>query len=35
MASSLTIFFEKLYAVNPAAVGGKLPDADIYYGNNK
>ena len=35
MALSLTIFFEKLYAVNPAAVGGKLPDANIYYGNNK
>ena len=35
MARSLTIFFERLYAVKPAAVGGKLPDASIYYGNNK
>ena len=34
MALSLTIFFEKLYAVNPAAVGGKLPDANIYYIDN-
>lgn len=31
MATALTVFFEKLYAVNPAAVGGKLPDSGIYY----
>ena len=30
MANALGVFFEKLYAVNPKAVGGKLPDADIY-----
>ena len=34
MAQSLAVFFEKLYAVNPAAVGGKVPDANIYYDNN-
>lgn len=31
MATALDVFFEKLYAVNPAAVGGKLPDSGIYY----
>lgn len=30
MASSLDIFFSKLYAVNPQSVGGKLPDGKIY-----
>ncbi len=30
MAESLDVFFEKLYAVNPKAVGGALPDSDIY-----
>lgn len=32
MASSLSVFFEKLYSVNPAAVGGTLPDSEIYLG---
>lgn len=32
MATALTVFFEKLYAVNPAAVGGAIPDDGIYYG---
>ena len=31
MAASLTVFFEKLYAVNPKAVGGTLPDSGIYF----
>ena len=31
MANALEVFFSKLYAVNPAAVGGKLPDSGIYY----
>lgn len=31
MAESLDVFFEKLYAVKPAAIGGKLPDKNIYY----
>lgn len=30
MASFLDVFFSKLYAVNPQAVGGKLPDSKIY-----
>lgn len=30
MASALDVFFEKLYSVSPAAVGGKLPDSGIY-----
>ena len=30
MADALSVFFEKLYAVNPKAVGGKLPDSGIY-----
>ncbi len=30
MATALSVFFEKLYAVNPKAVGGTLPDSDIY-----
>lgn len=30
MATALGVFFEKLYAVNPKAVGEKLPDAEIY-----
>lgn len=34
MASSLEIFFQKLYTVNPAAVGGKTPDSNIYYIDN-
>ena len=32
MADNLSIFFEKLYSVNPNAVGGKTPDKNIYYG---
>lgn len=32
MATALDTFFAKLYDVNPAAVGGKLPDSGIYYG---
>ena len=35
MADNLSIFFEKLYSVNPNAVGGKIPDANIYYENDK
>lgn len=34
MAESLDVFFEKLYAVKPAAIGGKLPDSGIYYIEN-
>ena len=34
MADSLDIFFQKLYSVKPAAVGGKLPDSNIYYIEN-
>ena len=34
MADALDVFFEKLYAVKPAAVGGKLPDGNIYYLGN-
>ena len=30
MATALAVFFEKLYEVNPAAVGGNLPDSRIY-----
>lgn len=30
MATAMSVFFEKLYAVKPAAVGGKLPDSGIY-----
>ena len=30
MARDLSVFFEKLYSVNPAAVGGTLPDSEIY-----
>ena len=30
MAKALDIFFAKLYAINPKAVGGKLPDSNIY-----
>lgn len=30
MATALSVFFEKLYAVNPKAVGGSLPDSGIY-----
>lgn len=32
MAEKLSIFFEKLYSINPNAVGGKIPDDKIYYG---
>ena len=35
MADNLSVFFEKLYSVTPNAVGGKTPDANIYYGNDK
>lgn len=31
MSEGLAFFYEKLFAVNPAAVGGKLPDETIYY----
>lgn len=30
MASALDVFFEKLYSISPAAIGGKLPDSGIY-----
>ena len=30
MATSLSVFFEKLYAISPAAVGGSIPDSGIY-----
>ena len=30
MARDLSVFFEKLYSVNPASVGGTLPDSEIY-----
>ena len=30
MANALSVFFEKLYTVNPKAVGGTLPDSGIY-----
>lgn len=32
MAAPLDVFFSKLYDINPASVGGKLPDSGIYYG---
>lgn len=32
MATALDVFFNKLYAVNPAAVGGAVPDSNIYLG---
>lgn len=32
MARALDVFFTKLYAVNPKAVGGKIPDSKIYLG---
>lgn len=32
MANSLDVFFAKLYATNPKAVGGTLPDSGIYLG---
>ena len=32
MAVALDVFFAKLYSVNPASVGGTLPDSNIYYG---
>jgi NitT/TauT family transport system substrate-binding protein len=32
MATALDVFFTKLHAVNPAAVGGAIPDSGIYYG---
>lgn len=31
MARGLNTFFETLYSINPQAVGGSVPDADIYY----
>ena len=34
MAEALDVFFEKLYGVKPASVGGKLPDLNIYYVEN-
>lgn len=30
MANSLVVFYEKLYAVNPQSVGGKIPGMGIY-----
>lgn len=32
MSEALDTFFEKLHAINPASVGGKLPDSAIYLG---
>lgn len=34
MAASLDIFFSTLYDINPKAVGGSVPPADIYYNVN-
>lgn len=31
MATALDVFFTKLHSVNPAAVGGQVPDSGIYY----
>lgn len=31
MESALTAFLSALYEINPASVGGKLPEADFYY----
>ena len=30
MATALGVFFENLYAVKPQAIGGALPDSNIY-----
>ena len=30
--ATLSAFFKKLYKVNPASVGGSIPEDDIYYG---
>ena len=30
MACALDVFFETLYDINPQAVGGKIPDSEIY-----
>lgn len=32
MANALDVFFARLYDVNPKAVGGKIPDSNIYLG---
>ena len=32
IAEKLGKFYETLYAINPKAVGGKLPDGNIYLG---
>ncbi len=34
MAASLDLFFSTLYDINPQAVGGSVPPADIYYKSN-
>ena len=34
MADALDVFFEALYGINPQAVGGAVPNADIYYKSN-
>ena len=26
-----TVYFEKLFALNPASVGGKVPGDEFYY----
>ena len=31
MATALDVFFTKLHSVNPASVGGSIPDSGIYY----
>ncbi len=34
MAEALNVFFETLHGINPQAVGGAVPSADIYYNSN-
>ncbi len=34
MADALDLFFSTLYDINPQAVGGSIPPADIYYKSN-
>lgn len=34
MADALDLFFKTLYDINPQAVGGSVPPADIYYKSN-
>jgi len=34
MADALSVFFGALHSINPAAVGGAVPDSGIYYNGN-